>query len=216
MVRLCRQYKALRLCWGDASHQEAARSFDLQQSREGSLCACERSSVMSDITRISSAEMMLSGDPVVLDTAEELPGLPWLSLRKQPFCNPFFHGDSFGSSSNKRCFQWEFWLVLCSLRQQEPLWGYCRGRNLGGWPAGASKMELSFLQSETLVFLEAVQQLEFEKWRDAELYDDIKATKHGTSFSHFLEQANSQRAVIFEKIASTSWIFNDIHGVFFT
>ena len=37
--------------------------------------------------------------------------------------------------------------------------------------------QLSFLQSETLVFLEAVQQLEFEKWRDAELYDDIKATK---------------------------------------
>ena len=27
------------------------------------------------------------------------------------------------------------------------------------------------------MFLEAVQQLEFEKWRDAELYDDIKATK---------------------------------------
>ena len=217
MVRLCRQYKALRLCWGDASHQEAARSFDLQQSREGSLCACERSSVMSDITRISSAE----------NDAVRWSGCAWHCWRtswvapgsvceKQPFCNPFFHGDSFGSSSNKRCFQWEFWLVLCSLRQQEPLWGYCRGRNLGGWPAGASKMELSFLQSETLVFLEAVQQLEFEKWRDAELYDDIKATKHGTSFSHFLEQANSQRAVIFEKIASTSWIFNDIHGVFFS
>ena len=49
---------------------------------------------MSHITRISVAEMMLSGDPVVLDTAEELPGLPWLSLRKQPFCNHFFHGDS--------------------------------------------------------------------------------------------------------------------------
>jgi len=45
---------------------------------------------MSHITRISSAEMMLSGDPVVLDSAEELPGLPWLSLRKQPFCNHFF------------------------------------------------------------------------------------------------------------------------------
>ena len=49
---------------------------------------------MSHITGISSvAEMMLSGDPVVLDTAEELPGLPWLSLRNNRFATTD-HGDS--------------------------------------------------------------------------------------------------------------------------
>lgn len=171
---------------------------------------------MSHITRISSAEMMLSGDPVVLDTAEELPGLPWLSCENNRFAPTSSTAIPPGSSLNKRCFQWEFWLVLCSLQATRAFVRILSRKEswrLTGW---SFPEELSFLQSETLVNLEAVQQLEFEKWRDAELYDDIKATKHGKHrFSPFLEQANSQRAVIFEKIASNSWKFNDIHGVFF-
>lgn len=158
MVRLCRQYKALRLCWGDASHQEAARSFDLQQSREGSLWACERSSkersfagcAMWHITRISSVEMMLSGDPVVLDTAEELPGLPWLSLRKQPFCNHFFRRflqDPLQTKGvSNESFDW-CWLVQATrafvrILSRKESW------RLTGW---SFQDQLSFLQSETLV-----------------------------------------------------------------